>query len=420
VLKSLGPVIGVSSADRSGGAGISVIDGTGSIGPDTSAFADLYFNAANQANLAIPLADPANAGKVQQTYQNQLLAWLQSEYGYTGDAAGALAYYFTLPVTAQNVFARSVFFDELLASGRQEGDPASLFYKSYTRGRTAIATLFPATSPSGQAIGYDGSITMDSGTIGAITDASGTPAIFDAGISTLYGGDIQILSPGGGDTFGTTGGPIPGASSGVVTQGSGSINIYALDSVLLGQSRIFTTFGGNIQIWSAQGDINAGRGSKTTLVVPPPLIAYDPYGGITLAPTVPTSGAGIATLAPIAGIVPGDVDLVAPLGTVDAGEAGIRVSGNLNIAALTVVNAANIQVQGHTSGNTATVSVNVQAATAAAASAGSQVAAATSTAPRQAAQAVQEPSIITVEIVAGGSGESSDDGSDNRRRRPAI
>jgi filamentous hemagglutinin family protein len=420
VLKSLGPVIGVSSADRSGGAGISVIDGTGSIGPDTSAFADLYFNAANQANLAIPLADPANAGKVQQTYQNQLLAWLQSEYGYTGDAAGALAYYFTLPVTAQNVFARSVFFDELLASGRQEGDPASLFYKSHTRGRTAIATLFPATSPSGQAIGYDGSITMDSGTIGAITDASGTPAIFDAGISTLYGGDIQILSPGGGDTFGTTGGPIPGASSGVVTQGSGSINIYALDSVLLGQSRIFTTFGGNIQIWSAQGDINAGRGSKTTLVVPPPLIAYDPYGGITLAPTVPTSGAGIATLAPIAGIVPGDVDLVAPLGTVDAGEAGIRVSGNLNIAALTVVNAANIQVQGRTSGNTATVSVNVQAATAAAASAGSQVAAATSTAPRQAAQAVQEPSIITVEIVAGGSGESSDDGSDERRRRPAI
>ena len=36
----------------------------------------------------------------------------------------------------------------------------------------------------------------------------------------------------------------------------------------------------------------------------------------------------------------------APLGTIDAGEAGIRVSGNINIAALHVVNAANIQVRG--------------------------------------------------------------------------
>lgn len=38
--------------------------------------------------------------------------------------------------------------------------------------------------------------------------------------------------------------------------------------------------------------------------------------------------------------------LLAPRGTVDAGDAGIRVSGNLSIAALTVLNAFNIQVQG--------------------------------------------------------------------------
>ncbi len=37
----------------------------------------------------------------------------------------------------------------------------------------------------------------------------------------------------------------------------------------------------------------------------------------------------------------------------DAGAAGIRVSGNLNIAALAVANVANIQVQGTTTGVTA-------------------------------------------------------------------
>ena len=41
---------------------------------------------------------------------------------------------------------------------------------------------------------------------------------------------------------------------------------------------------------------------------------------------------------------------MAPRGTVDAGAAGMRVSGNLNIAALQVLNAFNIQVQGVTVG----------------------------------------------------------------------
>ncbi len=48
----------------------------------------------------------------------------------------------------------------------------------------------------------------------------------------------------------------------------------------------------------------------------------------------------------IPGALPGDINLLAPRGTVDAGAAGIRVSGNLNVAALHVLNADNIQVQG--------------------------------------------------------------------------
>src|SRR5262249_36777535 len=129
-----------------------------------------------------------------------------------------------------------------------------------------------------------------------------------------------------------------------------AIDIYSEGSVLLGQSRIMTQFGGNILAWSANGDINAGRGSKTTQIFVPPLQIYDQYGNITLSPPTTASGAGIAALEPLAGVAPGDVDLIAPLGTIDAGEAGIRVSGNVNLAALQVINAANIQVQGTSTG----------------------------------------------------------------------
>jgi Filamentous haemagglutinin family outer membrane protein len=73
-----------------------------------------------------------------------------------------------------------------------------------------------------------------------------------------------------------------------------------------------TTFGGNIVAWSATGDINAGRGSKTTVVYTPPRRVYDNYGNITLSPTVPSSGAGIATLNPIPQVAAGNINLVAP------------------------------------------------------------------------------------------------------------
>lgn len=62
----------------------------------------------------------------------------------------------------------------------------------------------------------------------------------------------------------------PPARSGLITQGKGDINLYALGSIQLGPSRIMTTFGGSILAWSATGDINAGRGSKTTQVYTPP------------------------------------------------------------------------------------------------------------------------------------------------------
>ena len=404
VLESIGPVFGVNSATRDKGADIAVLAGVGTNGPNWTDFASLYLDPANLANSITPLQD--QPGKVVRNYDDQLFTWLQQR-GYSGTEAGAVAAFDALPLEQQRVFLLQVYYNELIQSDSNYNDPTSRFYKSYLPGNEAIAALFPTTDASGQPITYNGNLTMYSGNElnlnnQQVVGSNGKPVVSDGGIRTDFGGNIDALVPGGQIIVGVTG-LTPGANAGLLTQGSGDINLYSYGSVLLGQSRIFTTFGGGILIWSADGDINAGRGAKTTVVSSPPQIAYDDFGDITLAPTVPATGAGIATLAPIAAIPPGDVNLVAPLGTIDPGEAGIRSSGNVTVAALVVVNVGNIQAKGKTIGVPQVPVPNVAAESAASAATGAAQNAmqATRAATRSA------PSIITVHVLGYG-GDGSD------------
>jgi filamentous hemagglutinin family protein len=398
IIKSIGPLFGASPTNRNQGAAIAVtVGGT----PDYAAFAQDYLTPGNLADPDFPLASAQNAGKVAAVYTNQLVGFLQQYDGYSGGAEDALAAFAQLPAAQQQSFLRQVFYDELIASGQEETSPASPRYHTYIRGQDAIATLFPVTGS------YAGSITMYSGTAlpnGTVLSnpSTHTPVTFDAGISTQYGGDIDLLAPGGQVVLGS-GAVIPGSNTGLITYGSGNINVFALGSVLLGQSRVFTTYGGSIDIWSAEGDISAGVGSKTSLIFSPPLLTYDAFGGITEAPSTPSSGAGIATLAPLAGVPAGDVDLAAPFGTIDAGEAGIRVSGNLNLAAAAIANAANVEVGGKVTGAPTVQVANIGAITAAAAVSGAATNSATNTAEKQTgSQATNPDSIISVEVLSFG------------------
>src|SRR5262249_8783808 len=122
------------------------------------------------------------------------------------------------------------------------------------------------------------------------------------------------------------------SEQGILTMEQGSIGVFSDRSTLLAQSRVFTQQGGDIVIWSSNGDINAGKGSKTSSERMPVRYDCDLDRNCRVDATGLVTGAGIATLQTIPEAEAGDAVLVAPRGTVDAGDAGIRVSGNLVIA----------------------------------------------------------------------------------------
>jgi hypothetical protein len=292
--------------------------------------------------------------------------------------------------------ALDIFYQILRDSGRDHTSGTNQSDLNYEVGYEVIRTLFPGASSTG-----DGS-----------WPTTGGISLSGRSIETTNGGDISLLAPGGGLTLGTTQPTGTTATPGIVTQEGGNISSFTRDKVDLGVFRIFTLRGGNEILWSSRGDIAAGVSSKTVQAAPPTRVLID----VTSA-SVKTDLAGLATgggigvLATVAGVTPGNVDLIAPQGTVDAGDAGIRASGNLNIAAQHVVNAANIQVAGTSTGTPpppASPNIAPLAAasntTAAVASAGNE----TTRHEASAAPPPELPSIITVEILGYGGGDGDD------------
>ena len=147
-------------------------------------------------------------------------------------------------------------------------------------------------------------------------------------------------------TFGITKSP---AQLGIVAAQAGSVSMVSYNDVQVNQSRVFAADGGNILIWSTQGNIDAGRGAKSAISAPPPIVTVSPDGKVTTVFPPALTGSGIQTQASTTGVEPGDVDLFAPRGVVNANDAGI-VAGNLTIAATAVLGANNISVSGSSVG----------------------------------------------------------------------
>ncbi|WP_448101688.1 filamentous haemagglutinin family protein [Luteibacter jiangsuensis] len=317
------------------------------------------------------------------------------------------------PEIVQRIFAEKVLFKLLAEVGTDYNDASSPYAGQYARGYAALDSLFPST------FGYTSNGTGQGGLNGAAaTVDTGDLDIRSSTIQTQQGGDVTLLGPGGQALIGSTAAPqftdsnghvIAGPNTmGLLTLETGNVNVFTDRSLLLAQSRVFTEQGGDITIWSSNGDVNAGQGAKTSSEVPPPVFLCDVDAWCRVDARGQVSGAGIATLQSIEGAPAGDAYLIAPRGTVDAGDAGIRVSGNIVIAAARVANADNIQVKGETIGVPVTAAVNVGALNAASAAATAASQAAEDVARKQQADARDKlPSEISVRVLRDGDNTSS-------------
>ncbi|MHB1188783.1 filamentous haemagglutinin family protein [Thiobacillus sp.] len=277
-------------------------------------------------------------------------------------------------------------FAELLASAE-----ASKTDKDYSQGEAAIAALFP-TGTTAAPLHYEGDISL-----------------FFSQAKTEQGGTIQMLAPGGGVNAGlasVTGFSRAAADLGIITVQGGDIQAYTRDNFQVNSSRVFTVSGGDILLWSAKGDIDAGKGAKTASATPPPQLRIDSKGNFVLDVSQSISGSGIGALDADSNVV-----LIAPTGEVNAGDAGIRAGGNLTIGADRVVGADNIQVGGISAGVPISNSGAAAAAATGAGNVGSEASSATSALSQNLADAVRaaedmknafKPTFITAEVVGHG------------------
>jgi hypothetical protein len=407
-------------------ADISVLFGVGP-GVDTAGFIASYLDSTGGAT-GFGSLTPDLIDFMQQRATGAVVdtGFAQDQISLSLSAEQARQQFDQLPEYVQRLFVEQALFKMLATVGTDYNNPGSAFFHQYARGYAALSSLFPA------ALGY----TDNGGGQGGINGAQQTVGTGDldirsSTIQTQQGGNITILGPGGQALVGSAAAPpvitnaqgnvVAGPNSmGILTLEQGSVNIFTDRSLLLAQSRIFTEQGGDLTMWSSNGDINAGQGAKTVAEIPPPtyLCTVDAWCRIDARGQV--SGAGIATLQTMPGAPMGNVSLIAPRGTVDAGDAGIRVSGNLIVAAAQVANADNIQVQGEQIGVPLAQSVNVSALTAAsaAASAVSKVADDMSRQQRSDANG-NMPSIISVQVLGFGGGDASASAG-SRDDRPAY
>ena len=375
------------------GANVTLLAGLGGIGtgyyPNYAGFIQAYFN-------------PANASNVATNYLNTV------ENALNLSAADALTYLESLSPELQSAYVLPAYFNELKMSGRDFNNSAAPDFGSYRRGFAALDLLFPGAS-------YAGDIDLSGG-----APVGGGGTFINGEVTTVRGGNIQLLAPAGPITVGQPNGTAS-LASGLTTVRGGSISTYSAGSVEVNQSRLATLGGGSIIIWAGNTDpakvpnppfdkianIDAGKGSKTELVAPPQsFLIDDATGAIGLDPAAVATGNGIATLPAVKGAPPSDIDLIAPDGTVNASDAGIRVSGNFSVAALHVVTNGNVTVAGTSVGVPTVVAPNIGGLTAASNTAGASSNASEQVANQAAAQTQQQelPSVITVEVLGYGGG----------------
>ncbi|WON75057.1 filamentous haemagglutinin family protein [Nitrosospira sp. Is2] len=371
-----------------GGADIHVAAGVGAQGID-------YTGAVNRlaAELEKAGGNPADVLLWQAR-------WLVKNDNLEGpDALQAVKAVQALNADVQQGMVRAMIYSALLVTGRDSNNPDSPFAADYERGYAALELVFPGLREKNED--------------GTFKNYQGEVNLFASRIKTERGGNIEFMVPGGDLIVGLTNTPailvdVGNDVLGMLTVAEGDVRGFARNNITVNQSRILTVGGGDVLLWSSEGDIDAGKGKKSATAVPPPIIKVDAQGNVTQELQGAASGSGIGALSS-GGKPAGDIDLVAPTGTVNAGDAGIR-AGNLNIAAQVVLGADNIAVAGTSTGTPVADASAVTATTSGSTSQGDDVSKATAALSQNLSDAARtsdsmkklKPTFISTEVIGHG------------------
>jgi hypothetical protein len=183
----------------------------------------------------------------------------------------------------------------------------------------------------------------------------GNILVFGSQFKTEQGGAVDLMAPKGSVVAGLSSIPFylqgkPASENGIFTVRGGALRVMVGQDFIVNQGRVFTLGGGDITMVSQYGNIDAGRGAKTASSAPPPLLTTDQNGNTKLDISGSIAGSGIATLRTQENQLPSNVYPVAPRGVFDAGDAGVRSTGTVQITAQTVLNAGNISAAGGVTG----------------------------------------------------------------------
>lgn len=300
----------------------------------------------------------------------------------------------------QRFLIDTLYFNELAQAAKTE----SPSYLQYVRGYRVVNTLFspergytdnlapyttdPSTISEDRPLGVPVRAIVDGKPRKAERILTGNLDLRLATIQTAHGGDLSILGPGGDLVAGsvvrtseqparhltpftrpapgvaphqkfqggnlspvaTTFEAIPLGYEGLLTLRGGRINTFTDGDVILNQSRVFSQQSGNITMWSSNGDVAAGQGPKSASNFPPITVRFDRNGFSEVDSAGSVAGAGIGSFQRTPEDPPSDIFLIAPVGLVDAGDAGVRASGRIAVAAAQVANADNFQAAGDITG----------------------------------------------------------------------
>lgn len=313
----------------SNGANITVLAGVGEQGADVAGFVSLYIDP--QGRGPVNLLDSAALTEYRTKVNTTVQAYMQKITGQTFTVDEAMQQFLALDTSKQAPVAYDVYSKEMVFAIKDYVQTANT-----ERGDGLIAGLFPSQNS------YNGNISM-----------------YQSQIISARDGHINLLLPGGVLNAGVAADPenLP-HGIGIITERGGYINVYAENGFEVNQSKVKTLFGGDLIAWVNNGDIDAGRGSKTSVSIPERNPIIDNQGNVTVEVKGVASGSGLATetydpdgpngnqVAPKSGTV----YLAAPRGALDAGEAGVSSGGDIFVGAQVINNAANINAAGSSTG----------------------------------------------------------------------